>query len=95
MRASWQKGDNPGGHGHGADIVDHGAEGLEDVEGADDEDGQEQGVVVKDAEGGGLVLSDLVLFPEDTLVFFFTWDLFVSGIQLENKFAISKKGLLY
>jgi hypothetical protein len=33
--------------GHGPNIVEHGGEGLEDVEGADDQNGQEQGLITK------------------------------------------------
>ena len=82
LRSSGQKGDDPGGHGHGAHVVDHGGKGLEDVERADDQDGQEQGVVVKDAKGGGLVLGDLVLFPQNALVLLFARDFLVSRIEL-------------
>ena len=83
MRGSGQKGHYSSRQGHGPDIVDHGGEGLEDVEGADDQDGQEQGIVVEDAEGSGLVLGNLVLLPQNPLVLFLARDLFVSSIQLE------------
>ena len=44
MRGSGQKGHYSSHQGHGPNIVDHGGEGLEDVEEADDQDGQEQGL---------------------------------------------------
>ena len=53
------EGDDAGGDGHGDDVVECGAEGLEDVEGGEDEDGEEEGVVVEDGEGGRLVLGHL------------------------------------
>ena len=59
------------------------SEGLKDVEGADDQDGQEQSIVVEDAEGGSLVLGNLVLLPQNPLVLFLARDLFVTSIQLE------------
>ena len=46
MRGSGQKGHYSSRQGHGPDIVDHGGEGLEDVEGADDQDGQKQGLLL-------------------------------------------------
>lgn len=45
--------------------IQHGAEVLEDVEGAEDEEHQVEGVVVEDGEGGRLVVSNLVLLPQD------------------------------
>ena len=53
------EGDDAGGDGHGDDVVECGAERLEDVEGGEDEDGEEEGVVVEDGEGGRLVLGHL------------------------------------
>ena len=41
MRASGQKGHDSSCHGHSSDIVDDRGEGLENVEGANDENGQE------------------------------------------------------
>ena len=83
MRGGGQKGYYSSRQGHGPDVVDHGGERLEDVEGADDQDGQKQGIVVEDAEGGGLVLGNLVLLPQNPLVLFLARDLFVNRIQLE------------
>ena len=83
MRGSRQQSHNSSCQGHGPDIVDHGGEGLKDVEGADNQDGQEQGIVVEDAEGGGLVFGNLVLFPQNPLILFLARDLFVTSIQLE------------
>ena len=83
MRCSGQKGHYSSRQGHGPDVVDHGGEGLEDVEGADDQDGQKQGIVVEDAEGGGLVLGNLVLLPQNSFVLFLARDFFVNRIQLE------------
>merc|ERR1712012_546235 len=54
-----------------------GAERLEDIEGGEDEDGEEEGVVVEDGEGGRLVLGHLVLLPEDALVLLLAADLLV------------------
>lgn len=45
--------------------IQHGAEVLEHVEGAEDEEHQVEGVVVEDGEGGRLVVSNLVLLPQD------------------------------
>lgn len=42
-----------------------GVEVLEQEEGGDDDEDQEQCVVVEDGEGGGLVVGDLVLLPQD------------------------------
>ena len=53
------EGNDAGGDGHGDDVVECGAERLEDVEGGEDEDGEEEGVVVEDGEGGRLVLGHL------------------------------------
>ena len=83
MRGSGQKGHYSSRQGHGPNVVDHGGEGLKDVEGADNQDGQEQGIVVEDAEGGGLVFGNLVLFPQNPLILFLARDLFVTSIQLE------------
>ena len=44
MRGGGQKGHYSSCQGHGPDIVDHGGEGLEDVEGADNQNGQKQGL---------------------------------------------------
>lgn len=38
---------------------------LEHEEGGDDDEDQEKCVVVEDGEGGGLVVGDLVLLPQD------------------------------
>ena len=91
MRCSGQKGPYSSRQGHGPNVVDHGGEGLEDVEGADDQDGQKQGIVVEDAEGGGLVLGNLVLLPQNPLVLFLARDLFVNRIQLEIEKMIQLK----
>lgn len=45
--------------------IQHGAEVLEDVERAEDEEHQVEGVVVEDGEGGRLVVSNLILLPQD------------------------------
>ena len=79
MRGSGQKGHYSSRQGHGPNVVDHGGEGLEDIEGADNQDGQEKGIVVEDAEGGGLILSNLVLLPQNPLVLFLAGDLFVTS----------------
>lgn len=83
LGSSWEESDNSSCQRHGPDIVDHGGETLQDVEREDDEDGQEEGVVVEDAEGGGLVLGNLVLLPQDPLVFFLSWDLLIASIKLK------------
>ena len=62
-RSGAEQSDNSGGKAHGADVVDDGREAFEDVKAAHNEDGQEQGVVVKDAKSGSFVFGDLVLFP--------------------------------
>ncbi len=49
-----EEGDGSAGQTHGEDVVEGGGEAAEDVEGGDDQDGQEQSVVVEDGEGRGL-----------------------------------------
>ena len=71
--------DESGADGHGGDIVDGGRVSGKDVKGAEDEDGEKEDVVVKDGEGGRLVLGDLVLFPQDPLVLLLPGNLLVVG----------------
>ncbi len=49
-----QERDDPRGQPHGGHVVEVRAEAAEDVEGENDQDGQEKSVVVEDREGGGL-----------------------------------------
>ena len=84
LRTSGQKCHNSSCHGHSSDIVDDGSEGLEDVEGANDENGQEQSIVVEDAEGCGFIFGNLIFLPQNPFVLFFARDLLVTRIQLKN-----------
>ena len=45
--------------------IQSGADGAEDVEGGEDDEEEEEGVVVEDGEGGRLVVSNLVLLPQN------------------------------
>ena len=83
------EGDDAGGDAHRRDVVEGRAERLEDVERGEHEDGEEDGVVVEDGEGGGLVLGHLVLLPQDALVLLLAADLLVvvklAGHLLEER----------
>ena len=72
-----EEGDEPRGDPHGGHVVEGGREPLQDVEGEEDEHGQEERVVVEDGEGGRLRLGNLVLLPEDALVLLLAGDLLV------------------
>lgn len=45
--------------------IHRGVEILEQEEGGDDDKDQEECVVVEDREGGGFIVGNLVLFPQD------------------------------
>jgi len=60
---SWscgEKRDDSGCEAHGSDVVDGGGEAAEDVEGCEDEQGQEHGVVEEDGVRRRLVLGNLI-----------------------------------
>jgi len=75
--SSGEQGDDSRGQAHGEHVVEGGRESAQHVEGGQDEDGQEEAVVVEDREGGGLVLGNLVLFPQRALVPLFLADLLI------------------
>ena len=84
LRTSGQKSHNSSCHEHSSDIVNNRGEGLEDVEGANDENGQEQSVVVKDAKSGSFIFGYLIFLPQNPFIFLLTRDLLVTRIQLKN-----------
>ena len=45
--------------------IHSGVEVLEQEEGSDDDKDQEESVVVEDGKGGGLIVSNLILLPQD------------------------------
>lgn len=65
------------GDAHGKDVVDERRRVLQDKEADENDNGQVDGVVVEDGEGGGLVVGYLVLLPQDALVLFLARDLLV------------------
>merc|ERR1712073_175691 len=72
-----EEGDEAAGQADAENVVDVWGGATQDVEGGDDHQGQEQSVVVEDGEGGGLVLSNLILLPQDPLVLLLLADLLV------------------
>jgi len=63
----------------GEEIVNMRRKGLKDEEGSADEEDEEERVVVENGEGGGFVVGDLVLLPQDTLILFFLGHLLIIG----------------
>ena len=63
--AGREKGEKSAGREDGQDVVDRGVEGPENVEGRHNDQNQEEGVVVEYGEGGGLVIGDLILLPQN------------------------------
>ena len=59
LRSCGEKSDNSGRESHRSDVVDGGGEAAENVEGCEDEQGQEHGVVEEDRVRRGLVLGNL------------------------------------
>ena len=59
LRSGGEESDESGGESHRPDVVDGGAEASEDVEGGQDEEGQEHGVVEEDGVGRRLVFGNL------------------------------------
>ena len=59
LRSGGEESDESGGESHRPDVVDGGAEASEDVEGGQDEEGQEHSVVEEDGVGRRLVFGNL------------------------------------
>ena len=59
LGAGGEEGDEAAGQTDAERVVDVGRGAGQDVEGREDDQGQEQRVVVEDREGGGLVLRNL------------------------------------
>ena len=59
LGASREEGDEPTGQADAEQVVHVGGGAVQQVEGGDDHQGQEQGVVVEDGECCGLVLGNL------------------------------------
>ena len=83
--ASRQQGHDSSSHWHSSNIVDNRRKTSQNVKRANNQDGQEQSIVVKDAESSGLIFCHFIFLPKDTFIFFLSWNLLVSRIQLEKK----------
>jgi len=66
--SSGEQSQETGGRSHRQHVVEGWREILEDNERGEEQDDQKETVVVEDGEGGGLVVSDLVLLPQDSVI---------------------------
>ena len=68
FRAGGEECEEASGRSDRQDVVEGGAEGAEDVKRGHNDQHQVEGVVVKDGKSGCLVVSDIVLLPQDTIM---------------------------